>query len=158
MVSQPCPAAYPALCRSVTAILLLGALSLDCAHTVALAGEVPKSTAEGVPQAPPNEVKTVDVTIREERIEAAATVYAGGLTFSFFNASGRPSTASIEGRGGPWRIERSIPHDRSMTLEVTLEPGDYVLVCQPEGKAKLTAAVRAVKPIATPPQTGMRKR
>ena len=161
MVSQPCPGVHKTLRRRLAVILLLGTLSAGCAHAGTAPGEAAPSMTEGVQQAPstpPNEVGTVDVTIREDGIDAAKTVFAGGLTFSFFNASGRPSTASIEGKGGPWRIERSIPHDRSMTLEVMLEPGEYVLVCHPEGKVKMTATLRAVKPTTAPLQTGLTKR
>lgn len=161
MVSQPSPGVGPTLRRGVAVFSLLSALSVTCAHAGTAAGEAPKTMNEARPQPPPvqaSEVKTVDVTIREERIDAVDEVAAGGLTFSFFNASGRPSTAAIEGKGGPWRIERPIPHDRSMTLEVMLEPGDYVLVCQPEGKASLTAVVRATQPTPARLQVGSRQR
>jgi hypothetical protein len=104
------------------------------------------SNSAGSSQAvPPNEVREVNVTIREKAIEAPGTVVAGTVTFSFANATTTEKTAAIEGKGGPWKLGRSIPQNRSMTLEVSLEPGDYVIVSG-EGGTRLTAKFRAMKP------------
>ena len=97
------------------------------------------------PQSPANEVREIDVTLREDRIETRAEVPAGGLTFSFYNATGRERTAEIEGKGGPWRVDRPIPSERSMTLEVMLEPGEYVVVSR-AGETRLTAKFRVLTP------------
>ena len=96
------------------------------------------------PAPPAQEIRTVDVTIVEKEVQAPATVAPGALTFSFSNETAEERTAEIEGPGGPWRIDRKIPPHRSMTLEVFLEPGEYVLVSA--GRKRLTAKLQVVKP------------
>jgi hypothetical protein len=109
----------------------------------------PDPAVQAQPPGPANEVKTVEVIVREKSIEAPASVIAGALTFSFSNATSRERTAAIEGKGGPWRIEHPIPPQRSMTLEVMLEPGDYVLVSR-GGESSLTLKFRVLKPGSRP--------
>ena len=125
--------------------LLAGCVSASCAHAAPAPAVARNSTIQSTPQSPANEVSEIEVILREDRIEARAEVPAGGLTFSIHNATGRERTAEIQGKGGPWRVDRPIPPERSMTLEVMLEPGDYVLVSR-AGETRLTAKFRALKP------------
>ena len=129
--------------------LLAGCVSAACAHAAPAPAEARKPAIQAPPQSPANEVREIEVTLHEDRIEARAEVPAGGGTFSFHNATGRERTAGIEGKGGPWRIERPIPPQRSMTLEVMLEPGEYVVVSR-AGETRLTAKFRVLKPGSRP--------
>lgn len=118
-------------------------MSLACAHARPVANAAEPGAA--APQsAPANEVREVDLVIRETAIDAPVSLIEGPITFSISNATRGERTVAVEGRGGPWRLERPIPPDRSMTLDVVLEPGEYV-ISSGAGDARLRAKFRVLK-------------
>lgn len=121
----------------------LAATSLGCAHAQPVV-QASEGAADVSQAAPANEVRQADLIIREATIDAPAALIEGPITFSISNATRRERTVAVEGRGGPWRLERPIPPDRSMTLDVVLEPGDY-LISSGEGEARLRAKLRVLK-------------
>ncbi len=151
-MSQTRIGAFSRLHCPVSLALLIGCPSASCAHTAparpVVREPMTNPAAQTQPQDPANEVRVVEVVLHENRVDARAELPAGAFTFSFSNDTDRERTAEIEGKGGPWRVDRSIPAHRSMTLEVVLEPGEYVLVSR-AGRTRLTAKFRVLKPTSS---------
>lgn len=144
-MSQTTPP-FAATVSSLAIVLFAGSCALACAH--AQAGGPAIATAAGNPRAPgqpASEVRTVEVEIGEKGIKAPTIVVAGAVTFSFSNTTTRERTARVEGRGGPWKTDRPIPPNRSMTIEALLEAGEYVLVSG-QGQSVLRARFQAIQP------------
>ena len=116
-------------CPSGVALIFLG-FCLACAHA-----EPPEQIGEQVGSAPPNQLSLLDVTIEVDKLAAIPEVAAGPRNVSFFNATTSEWTCRVEGRGSTWKLDRPVPPNKAIAIDIIFTEGDYVLACDADKRA-----------------------
>ena len=116
-------------CPSGVALIFLG-FCLACAHA-----EPPEQIGEQVGSAPPNQLSLLDVTIEVDKLAAIPEVAAGPRNVSFFNTTTSEWTCRVEGRGSTWKLDRPVPPNKAIAIDIIFTEGDYVLACDADKRA-----------------------
>ena len=120
--------------RLPAAIVVFLGVSLACAHPSPAPGSGLRSAAHV--QTPANPVNVLDVTIEGGKLTASPKVAAGQRTVEFFNATESEWMCRVEGPGSTWKLDRPVPPNKAIAIDLVFTEGDYLLACT-AGKREL---------------------
>ena len=87
---------------------------------------VPVGATPGVPETGENRV---EVQLEEYTINMPATINAGQTSFEVTNVGTEEHSFRIEGQGIEAELERHLQPGETLTLDVNLTPGSYLVFC-----------------------------